>query len=104
MIYDIFIIGGGPGGLTAAIYGARAGFSVLIAEPGLPGGQMTLTHEIENYPGFPEGIDGLPWAKNFWLRRSVGARNRFGKRSSPFYRNTAPGRSAPTKGNTPPKP
>ncbi len=65
MIYDIFIIGGGPGGLTAAIYGARAGFSVLIAEPGLPGGQMTLTHEIENYPGFPEGIDGFTLGEKF---------------------------------------
>ena len=59
MIYDIFIIGAGPGGLTAAIYGARAGLSVLVADPGLPGGQMTLTHQIDNYPGFPDGIDGF---------------------------------------------
>ena len=59
MIYDIFIIGAGPGGLTAAIYGARAGLSVLVADPGLPGGQMTLTHRIDNYPGFPDGIDGF---------------------------------------------
>lgn len=59
MIYDIFIIGAGPGGLTAAIYGARAGLSVLVADPGLPGGQMTMTHQIDNYPGFPDGIDGF---------------------------------------------
>ena len=59
MIYDIFIIGAGPGGLTAAIYGARAGLSVLVADPGLPGGQMTLTHQIDNYPGFPDGINGF---------------------------------------------
>ena len=58
-IYDIFIIGAGPGGLTAALYGARAGLSVIVADPGLPGGQMTLTHQIDNYPGFPEGIDGF---------------------------------------------
>lgn len=59
MIYDIFIVGAGPGGLTAAIYGSRAGLSVLVADPGLPGGQMTLTHQIDNYPGFPDGIDGF---------------------------------------------
>jgi len=58
-IYDIFIVGAGPGGLTAALYGARAGLSVLVADPGLPGGQMTLTHQIDNYPGFPDGIDGF---------------------------------------------
>lgn len=59
IIYDIGIIGAGPGGLTAAIYGARAGLSVLMFDPGLPGGQMTLTHQIDNYPGFPDGIDGF---------------------------------------------
>ena len=51
-IYDVIIIGAGPGGLTAAIYGARAGMNVLLLERGVPGGQMMNTAEIENYPGF----------------------------------------------------
>lgn len=57
-IYDIIIIGGGPGGYTAALYGARAGLQVLVLERLVAGGQMTLTEQIDNYPGFPEGIDG----------------------------------------------
>ena len=59
MIYDMIIIGGGPGGLTAAIYGVRAGLSVLLFEMGMPGGLMSQTHEVENYPGFPDGIGGM---------------------------------------------
>ena len=57
-IYDIIIIGGGPCGYTAALYGARAGLDVLLFEKLFQGGQMTLTGEIDNYPGFDEGIDG----------------------------------------------
>lgn len=56
--FDIVIIGGGPGGLTAALYASRALLSVLILERYLAGGQMNLTDLIENYPGFPEGILG----------------------------------------------
>ncbi len=52
MIYDVVIIGAGPGGMTAALYAARANLSVLLLEKGLPGGQMNNTAEIENYPGF----------------------------------------------------
>jgi thioredoxin reductase (NADPH) len=50
--FDLIIIGGGPAGLTAAIYGARAGLSVLVLEKAITGGQMRLTSEIENFPGF----------------------------------------------------
>ena len=57
-IYDMIIVGGGPGGYTAALYAARAGLSVLTVERLSPGGQMNLTGLIENYPGFPQGVEG----------------------------------------------
>ena len=58
-VYDMLILGGGPGGYTAALYAARAGLDVLVLEKLWAGGQMALTHQIDNYPGFPEGIDGF---------------------------------------------
>ena len=59
-IYDIAIVGGGPAGYSAALYSARAGFDTLVIEKMMmPGGQMTLTGDIDNYPGFDEGIDGF---------------------------------------------
>lgn len=57
--YDVIIIGGGPGGYTAALYCARAGMDTLIIEKLSAGGQMALTSQIDNYPGFDEGIDGF---------------------------------------------
>ena len=56
--FDLVVLGGGPGGYTAALYGARAGLKVAVLERLSAGGQMALTHQIDNYPGFPEGIDG----------------------------------------------
>lgn len=58
-IHDMIIIGGGPGGYTAALYAARAGMDTLLIEKMSAGGQMTLTSQIDNYPGFEEGIDGF---------------------------------------------
>ena len=61
-IYDMLIIGGGPGGYTAALCAARAGLSVAVLEKLSAGGQMALTHQIDNYPGFEEGVDGFELA------------------------------------------
>jgi len=58
MIYDILILGGGPAGYTAALYATRAGRRVAVVERMASGGQMCLTAQIDNYPGFPEGVDG----------------------------------------------
>ena len=58
-IYDMAVIGGGPGGYTAALYAARAGLNVVVLEQLSAGGQMALTEQIDNYPGFDAGIDGF---------------------------------------------
>ena len=63
-IYDMVIIGGGPGGYTAALYAARAGLDVVVLEKLSAGGQMALTTQIDNYPGFPDGVDGFTLAEN----------------------------------------
>ena len=61
-VFDTIIIGGGPGGYTAALYAARAGFSALVLEKLSPGGQMATTDQIDNYPGFPQGANGFELA------------------------------------------
>lgn len=62
-LLDLIIIGGGPAGLTAGLYGSRAGLNTLMLEKGGPGGQVLLTELIENYPGFPPGISGIELAE-----------------------------------------
>ena len=63
-MHDMIIVGGGPGGYTAALYAARAGLDVLLIERLSAGGQMNLTSQIDNYPGFPEGVDGFTLSMN----------------------------------------
>ena len=75
-VYDMIVIGGGPGGYTAALYAARAGLDVVVLEKLSAGGQMALTHQIDNYPGFEEGIDGFTLAEK--MQRQA---ERFGAKS-----------------------
>lgn len=62
-VWDVLVIGGGPAGYTAGLYAARAGLKTLILEKLSPGGQMALSHQIDNYPGFEDGIDGFTLAE-----------------------------------------
>lgn len=63
-IYDMVIIGGGPGGYAAALYAVRAGLDTIVLERLSAGGQMALTDQIDNYPGFVDGVDGWTLALN----------------------------------------
>ncbi len=62
-IYDLLIVGGGPAGATAALYGARAGLSVLLLEKMVLGGEIVSTERLDNYPGFPAGITGAEFGQ-----------------------------------------
>ena len=79
-VYDLIVVGGGPGGYTAALYAARAGLDTLVVEKLYAGGQtaqMALTEEIDNYPGFEDGIDGFTLAEKMQQQAE-----RFGAKSA----------------------
>ncbi len=71
--YDLAIVGGGPAGLAAAVYGASEGLHTVMIEKEAPGGQAGMSARIENYLGFPSGLSGAIWRDALWYRLSVSA-------------------------------
>lgn len=67
-VFDVVIVGGGPGGLTAGLYTARAGLNSLLLDKGIFGGQITYAEHVENFTGFPDGISGMDLGEKMHLQ------------------------------------
>ena len=103
-VENVVILGTGPAGLTAAIYAARANLTPLCVEGTQPGGQLTITSEVENYPGFPKGIQGPEMmvgfreqAERFGTRFKQGDVQKVDLKKSPFVLSLADGSEIKTK-------
>jgi thioredoxin reductase (NADPH) len=104
MVEDLVIIGSGPAGLTAAMYGARANLSPLVLTGQEIGGQIALTNEVENYPGFPDGITGpelvelmQKQAKKFGARVEMDVVEKVNLETRPFQLETQNGKTYQAK-------
>jgi len=90
-IYDVIIIGGGPGGLTAGIYAKRAAMSAVLIEKGAPGGQIINSDEVENYPGFEHisgaelGMKFSEHANSYGLEVVICFKNKYSARFEAFF-------------------
>ena len=92
--YDVIVVGSGLAGLTAGLFSARHGLSTLILESNIPGGHLISIEKIEDFPGFPDGIAGYEFVRQFSARRRTREPSLNAPRSSNWKRKIVSGRSS----------